>query len=893
MSEARARDQLTMPGAARRRPLLVAGIALVVAVAGAVLASLGGGAYTATATIILQDPQADSAAAVIGLSPDRFVNGQVAVFDLDEHHELAADLANAELARTLAEGSGDVTSIGEPATITVGVTGSIGLGSADADEIRLEASGAVAVPGVAGSPVVDDAGNLSRAGAPVLDDLGNPVSVRDSDQLVVRSDGLVVVVRSGLGPVVVAPDGSLLEPEGAEPEQQLSTDTTEAETDTETEPEAADAVPGVELDDDGTVRLTSADLRVEIAGDGRAVLYGNDDLPVRRPDDNRIVGPDARRIVLAGSDAVLVGPDTVVVEGATGIAVLDTLAQVVAANPVIEVDPAPSPLAEATTLTADQIDEQLVVTARPETFVLSVRFEAATEELALAGANGSVDAFTSLQQDAAVGENSAAIARAEEAIGDLVDQLVEVEARITSLRAVAGGDSQLDQQYETILEEIAEVGESLINDRANSDAEVDRIQDLLIQLGAIEQIGRIELQQPAIADAIETRAQIRARIDQLESQRDLLVVGTADASAGIALLSPARDADVAGGLGTLRLAIVGLVLGAIVGTALAYVLEVRSPQRIEAPIEVERLLGAPLMAEIPDYRHEEISGLVAVLDQPQSHVAEAYRISAAALSIAARTKKVKVVGFVSAASGAGKTAVVSNLAVALAQSNRKVLALDSDLEGRALGGLLRLAGGHQGEEIPGIANILRAELTFGEAIDTVDLPGDVRLDVITAGTNTTSARLAVGADLWTRLFSEARRANYDVVLVDVAPLLSVAYASRVLQELQGVIVVVPNGAKLEELSDLNDRLNFSSAPVLGFLVNRTRIRRERTASIALSQLQIDEEPRPGWFRRVVDGLSPRSEPSASAPPHPNGNGTSGRAPHHGATTIEIEDDTPR
>src|SRR5947207_13840733 len=92
-----------------------------------------------------------------------------------------------------------------------------------------------------------------------------------------------------------------------------------------------------------------------------------------------------------------------------------------------------------------------------------------------------------------------------------------------------------------------------------------------------------------------------------------------------------------------------------------------------------------------------------MLADPHSPAAEAYRSLAANLQFAYADRQLQTIGVTSAAQGEGKSTTVANLAVALAQTGRRVIVIDADLRRpgqHALFGLNRDEG---------LSNVLRSE----------------------------------------------------------------------------------------------------------------------------------------------------------------------------------------
>jgi tyrosine-protein kinase len=121
--------------------------------------------------------------------------------------------------------------------------------------------------------------------------------------------------------------------------------------------------------------------------------------------------------------------------------------------------------------------------------------------------------------------------------------------------------------------------------------------------------------------------------------------------------------------------IVGLALG--LGTA---IVRDRLDDRLRGPEELETLAGEPVLASIPAFwaAKRGLAARLVMVGHPSSRVAVAYRdlgtrVFEAAKQVGARTV------LVTNAVGREKTAVAANLAVALAQSGRRVVLVSADL----------------------------------------------------------------------------------------------------------------------------------------------------------------------------------------------------------------------
>jgi Mrp family chromosome partitioning ATPase len=133
---------------------------------------------------------------------------------------------------------------------------------------------------------------------------------------------------------------------------------------------------------------------------------------------------------------------------------------------------------------------------------------------------------------------------------------------------------------------------------------------------------------------------------------------------------------------------------------------------------------------------------------------------------------------------------------------------------------------------------------------------DVTLDLLSRGQRSVAAANILSAREAGALFAAAA-AEYDIVFVDAPPLLQVAYASTVARYVDALVVVVSHGSPIGEIEELVKRLQLIGTPVLGYLYNRSPLRKEMTA-VDGSMMDIlgeagdffDKEDEQSWWQRI-------------------------------------------
>jgi non-specific protein-tyrosine kinase len=204
---------------------------------------------------------------------------------------------------------------------------------------------------------------------------------------------------------------------------------------------------------------------------------------------------------------------------------------------------------------------------------------------------------------------------------------------------------------------------------------------------------------------------------------------------------------------------------------------------------------------------------LAVLADPHSPSAEAYRSLAANLQFAYADRQLQTIGITSAAQGEGKSTTLANLAVALAQSGRRVIVIDADLRRPGQHALF----GVQRDE--GLANMLlgeRAELPLQET----GAPG---VRVLTSGPLPGNPLEALASRRFDQALALAR-AQADFVLVDTPPAGALADVAVIAPRLEGVLLVVSAGRTKRDLARrAREQLERVNANLLGVVLTDVRV----------------------------------------------------------------------
>jgi succinoglycan biosynthesis transport protein ExoP len=319
----------------------------------------------------------------------------------------------------------------------------------------------------------------------------------------------------------------------------------------------------------------------------------------------------------------------------------------------------------------------------------------------------------------------------------------------------------------------------------------------------------------------------------------------------------------------------GMLFGLVFGVGLVLLLEYLD-RTVKTADQVERLLGLPTLAVIPDindtgsgyggYRGyggygygigsavkakgaarrwlerkkgETPSRIELVPHEvPRLAVSEAYRSLRTALLLSS-ARELKVVAVTSAVASEGKSATASNLAVVMAQLGRRVLIIDADLRKPRLHEVFQVSNR------TGLVNYLTGGAEFEAIVARTVVP---QLYVTTSGPIPPNPSELLASDRMIELV-KAARGRFDFVVIDTPPLLPVTDATLVGDLVDGVTICLRAGkVTREEARACLDRLRMAGVKVLGVVLNRHTLNQGGYAGRRYQMYETygsDEEPKAG------------------------------------------------
>ncbi len=177
------------------------------------------------------------------------------------------------------------------------------------------------------------------------------------------------------------------------------------------------------------------------------------------------------------------------------------------------------------------------------------------------------------------------------------------------------------------------------------------------------------------------------------------------------------------------------------------------------------------------------------------------------------SESTQVVMITSALDREGKTTVASQLAASLARGGRRALLIDGDLRRPAAHRLFELP------LEPGLCEVLRGEADVNDVIRPTRAAG---LWMIPAGQYDLESIQALSKDGLAEVF-ETLRQKFEFIVVDSAPVLTIADSLMLGQHVDAVIMsVVRDVSQAPKVYDACERLRAVGMRILGCVVNGER-----------------------------------------------------------------------
>jgi len=283
----------------------------------------------------------------------------------------------------------------------------------------------------------------------------------------------------------------------------------------------------------------------------------------------------------------------------------------------------------------------------------------------------------------------------------------------------------------------------------------------------------------------------------------------------IVVVDPARIPDHPVKPKKARNILLAIIVGLTLGVGLAFFFEYLD-NTINTPDELERYFKVPFLGVVSKFKVDAPGDEIIVHSNPKSNVAEGFRPIRTNLLFSSPDVEKKHILITSPLPRDGKTLQAANIAVSFAQMGKKVLLIDADMRKPRIHEIFNL------ERSPGLSEYLAGKESGPQPTEITGL------EVFTSGrTSPNPAELLGSKRMKELLESERAKDDFDMIIIDSPPVLSVADAVILSAVTDGVVMVVNAGSTprpaiqraIQQLSDVE-------AKFIGCVLNNMDFKKE-------------------------------------------------------------------
>jgi succinoglycan biosynthesis transport protein ExoP len=279
--------------------------------------------------------------------------------------------------------------------------------------------------------------------------------------------------------------------------------------------------------------------------------------------------------------------------------------------------------------------------------------------------------------------------------------------------------------------------------------------------------------------------------------------------------------------------LMALAIGLLIGIGISFFLEYLD-RSLKNKEDVERYIKLPTIGVIPSldgirksshysYAYEDYLGKEEYKILPKSiekivhasaksSISEAYRSLRTAILLSTPHSPPKTILITSSQPKEGKTATAVNIAISLAQLNKKVVIIDTDLRKPRISKIFMIYNR------TGVSNFLAGTIPPNQIIFRTEIPN---LYIIPSGPTPPNPAELLATPKMTSLLEGCKK-TFNFIILDSPPLLAVTDAQILANKIDGVVLVVHGGVTPKEAVKLG-REKLQNANIIGIVLNQINL----------------------------------------------------------------------
>ena len=264
-----------------------------------------------------------------------------------------------------------------------------------------------------------------------------------------------------------------------------------------------------------------------------------------------------------------------------------------------------------------------------------------------------------------------------------------------------------------------------------------------------------------------------------------------------------------------RVLAMALIAGMLLGGAIA-VLRDMLDQTLRSADEISTWLGLPVLGVVPAMSRRQKIQMRGqrVHIEPESSEAEAFRTIRTAVFFGVPKDGAATMLITSPAAGDGKSTLVSNLAIAMAQAGQRTVLLDADFRKPMQNTIFEVP-----HDAQGLSDVLAGKIKLSDAVRAVSV---ANLVVLPGGPNVSNPAEILNSPQFAKILTRLAE-TYDRVIID-APPVTVVTDAQILGALCNVTILVVRASKSTKHTSKRaiEALRSTGAHLLGVVVNDVR-----------------------------------------------------------------------
>jgi succinoglycan biosynthesis transport protein ExoP len=252
-------------------------------------------------------------------------------------------------------------------------------------------------------------------------------------------------------------------------------------------------------------------------------------------------------------------------------------------------------------------------------------------------------------------------------------------------------------------------------------------------------------------------------------------------------------------------AFAGIMMGMVAGLVVSVMID-QLDTRFRTSSEIDSAIGLPILTRVGNFKTE--GDFPIVLDS--SPEGESFRILRTLLLNDIRSGQLRIMSATSPLPGDGKTTILANIAASFAKLNMTVVLIEGDMRRPTFCKRFNVP------DSGGLSEVLRGKISIDDALVPSGVPN---LTIMTSGAATVDPSELLQNETFDQMLQDLKE-RFQLVIVDVGPVLAVSDPVIVAQKSDGMLLVVRSSNDTrKQVIDAVETLRSANAKMLGCIVN--------------------------------------------------------------------------